>query len=192
VRTIVATDAGELAFQDYFVRRRCEPIVRAVRFEGAGSARPLDAVLALLASPQLDAVVICPSNPYLSIDPMLAMPGLRSALLATAAPVIAVSPIIGGEAVKGPTAKIMRELGIESSAASVVRHYRGLLDGVVLDDADAGLVPSLGVPTEVASTWMRTLEDRERLARTVLGFAARLRAEAGTAGAMSSAGRRKP
>ena len=112
VRTVVDTDAGTLAFQDYFVRDQCRPAVRAIRFEGAGAARPTPQVLEALSAPDLAGIIICPSNPWLSVDPILAVPGLREALRASGAPIIAVSPIVGGKAVKGPTAKIMAELGI--------------------------------------------------------------------------------
>ncbi|MGH8258098.1 MAG: 2-phospho-L-lactate transferase CofD family protein, partial [Steroidobacteraceae bacterium] len=120
-------------------------------------------------------VVICPSNPYLSIDPILAIPGWRSALRSSEAPVIAVSPIVGGQAVKGPTAKIMRELGVEVSPLSVARHYAEFLDGLVLDEADAALASSFDIPVRVAPTLMRRLADKERLASEVLEFARCLR-----------------
>jgi LPPG:FO 2-phospho-L-lactate transferase len=174
VRTIVATAAGELAFQEYFVRERCAPQVASLRFEGAERARPTSQALGELAAPSLRAVVVAPSNPYLSIDPLLAMPPLRAALRAAAAPVIAVTPLIGGEAVKGPTAKIMRELGRVPSALGVVEHYLGLIDGFVLDERDAGLAAAIDVPVRLCDTLMRSLEDRERVARRVLEFAREL------------------
>jgi LPPG:FO 2-phospho-L-lactate transferase len=177
VRTLVDTTDGVLEFQEYFVRRRCEPAVRAIRYHGADAARPLPAALDLLASTSLEAVVICPSNPWLSIDPILAMPELRRALQRCAAPVIAVSPLVAGRAIKGPTAKLMQELGLEVSAAAVAAHYVGLVDGFVLDDEDRalgqGLVQGLALPTMSAPTIMRSLGDRESLARTVLDFASR-------------------
>jgi LPPG:FO 2-phospho-L-lactate transferase len=177
VRTLVDTADGVLEFQEYFVRRRCEPAVRAIRYHGADVARPLPAALEWLASAALEAVVVCPSNPWLSIDPILAMPALRRALQRCAAPVIAVSPLVAGRAIKGPTAKLMQELGLEVSATTIAAHYAGLVDGYVLDEEDQELVPALaqrlGLPALVAPTVMRTLEDREALARAVLGFAAR-------------------
>jgi len=172
VRTMVDTDEGTLAFQHYFVRRRCEPAVRAIRYEGAAQARPATDVSALLAG---EAVIICPSNPYLSIDPILAIPGWRSALKARATPIVAVSPLIGGAAVKGPTAKIMRELSIEVSPLAIARHYQGLIDGFVLDAVDATLAARFDVPVLVTNTLMRTVDDKKRLAREVLEFAATLR-----------------
>jgi LPPG:FO 2-phospho-L-lactate transferase len=165
-----------LEFQEYFVRRRCEPAVRGIRYDGADAARPLPAALDLLASDSLDAVVLCPSNPWLSIDPVLAMPELRRALQRCAAPVVAVSPLVAGRAIKGPTAKLMRELGLEVSATTVAAHYAGLVDGFVLDDEDRalgqGLAQRFALPSISAPTVMRSLEDRESLARAVLAFAA--------------------
>ncbi|HTT00901.1 MAG TPA: 2-phospho-L-lactate transferase [Steroidobacteraceae bacterium] len=175
VRTMVDSDAGTLSFQRYFVERRCVPVVRRIRYEGAERAQPNAAALALLGDAALAAVIICPSNPYLSIDPMLAMDSWRAALRATTAPVIAVSPLIAGEAVKGPTAKIMRELGVEVSPRTIVAHYADLLDGFVLDEADAALAARFDLPLCIARTLMRSLEDKEQLARRVLEFAQALR-----------------
>lgn len=174
VRTLVDTDEGTLAFQHYFVGRRCEVPLRGIRFAGADSARVLPAVLRALAAPDTGLVVLCPSNPYLSVDPMLALPALRAALLASRAPVVAVSPIVGGDAVKGPTAKIMRELGVAVSPASVARHYAGLLAGFVLDRRDAALAVALDVPVCVADTLMSGLDSKLELARSVLAFGATL------------------
>lgn len=176
VRTIVETADGTLAFQDYFVRRQAAPAVRAIRYEWAARARPDEATLAALADPALEAVVICPSNPWLSVAPLLAMSALRRALEETAAPVVAVAPIVGGRAIKGPTAKLMAELGLAVDAASVASFYGNLLDGYVLDAEDAGLADAIGGPrTDVAATVMQTLADKEALARHVLDFARRLR-----------------
>jgi LPPG:FO 2-phospho-L-lactate transferase len=171
VRTRLRTADGWLDFQDYFVRRRCEPVVAELAYEGAASARVHADVLATLRDPGLRAVVICPSNPFVSIEPMLAVPGMREAIRACRAPVVAVSPIIGGRAVKGPTAKIMAELGLPVSAAAVARRYAGLLDGYVVDHTDAASAAELGIPVTMAHTLMRTIEDREALARHVLAAA---------------------
>ena len=119
VRTLLDTDRGRLDFQDYFVRLRCEPVVRRLEFAGSETARPNPDFIAALADPRLRAVIVCPSNPFISIDPILAVPGVREALRACRAPVVAVSPIIGGKAVKGPTAKMMEELGLPVDAAAV-------------------------------------------------------------------------
>jgi LPPG:FO 2-phospho-L-lactate transferase len=174
IRTVVSTAEGELAFQHYFVRERCRPVVTGFRFEGAAQARPQPDVLAALADPALEAVLIAPSNPYISIDPILATPGLRGAIADAHVPVVAISPILGGRAVKGPTAKMMAELGVEPSAEAVARRYRGLIDGFVLDDADAGAVDAvraLGMAALATSTMMTSLEDKVRLAGEALQFA---------------------
>ncbi len=168
VRTRLNTDDGWLDFQDYFVRLGSAPAVREIAFAGAAAARPQPDFMAALGAPNLRAVVIAPSNPFLSVEPILALPGVRAAVASTAAPVIAVSPIIAGKAVKGPTAKMMRELGIEPSAAAVALRYRDFLDLYVLDRADAAAASALPVPSVVANTLMREIEDREFLARTVL------------------------
>lgn len=174
VRTIVETDEGILPFQHYFVQRRCEPVVRAIRFAGATEASPPADLIDLLAGPSLQAIVICPSNPYLSIDPILAVPGIATALATTQAPVIAVSPIIGGQAVKGPTAKIMAELGITVTNGSIADHYRTLIDGLVVDESDRADCTHLEVPALMVRTMMRDLTDRKRLANDVLAFAEKL------------------
>jgi LPPG:FO 2-phospho-L-lactate transferase len=171
VRTRLRTDEGWLDFQDYFVRRRCAPRVLEVIYDGAATARAHPDVLAALGDPRLRAVVICPSNPFLSIEPILAVPDLHEAIARAAAPVVAVSPIIGGRAVKGPTAKMMSELGLEVSAAAVARRYRDLLDAYVLDGADAAEAGKLGIPVTLAHTLMTTLADRENLAQHVLASA---------------------
>jgi LPPG:FO 2-phospho-L-lactate transferase len=175
VPTLIRTADGELAFQDYFVRRRCEPAVTGIRYAQAERAPPAPAALAALVAAQLEAIVICPSNPYLSIDPLLALPALRRQLAAAQAPVIAVTPIIGGQALKGPTAKIMRELGVPVTPLAIAAHYGTLLDGFVLDAADAELAGEFPCPVHVCDTVMVSLADRERLAREVLTFSARLR-----------------
>jgi LPPG:FO 2-phospho-L-lactate transferase len=174
VRTILDTDEGPLAFQEYFVHRQCRPRVRAVRFEGADAARPTPAILAAIASPTLRGIIICPSNPWLSIDPILAVAGLPVALRSSRAPIIAVSPIIAGRAVKGPTAKIMVELGLEASTPLIARHYAGLIDGLVIDAKDSTLASQIGVPVLVTNTLMTTAEDKIALARQCLAWCARL------------------
>jgi LPPG:FO 2-phospho-L-lactate transferase len=174
LRTVVHTPAGPLPFQHYFVRERCEPRVSAVSFEGAASARPNGEILRALADPALRAVVVCPSNPYLSIDPILAVPGMRIALGACPAPVVAVSPVVGGRAIKGPTAKIMAELGVPVTNAAIAAHYEGLIDGIVLDRADAAEAAELSVPALVTETVMTGLEGRVALAQTALAFAEEL------------------
>ncbi|HEX5319492.1 MAG TPA: 2-phospho-L-lactate transferase [Stellaceae bacterium] len=168
VRTRIYSAEGWLDFQDYFVRRRCAPVVREIVFAGAADARPHPDLIELLRDPLLELIAICPSNPFISIDPILSLPGVRSALRDCRAPVVAVSPIIGGQAVKGPTAKMMAELGLPVDAASVARHYGDLIDVYVADDEDADTVAGLGVPVVLTRTLMTSLADREALARTVL------------------------
>ncbi len=168
VATRVLTDEGWMDFQPWFVGRRCEPAVSKVAFTGADAARPAPGVLAALAAPDLAAIVVCPSNPFVSIDPILAIPGLRDALVGAAAPVVAVSPIIAGAAVKGPTAKMMQELGAAPSAAAVAARYAGLVDIFVADEADGAIAVPPGMALVTAPTLMQSLEDRERLARVVL------------------------
>lgn len=177
VRTLVDTAAGELAFQHYFVREQCRPAVRGFRFDGIERARPQAQFDALLRDATLAATIICPSNPFVSVDPILGLPGVRAALRAGQAPVIAVSPIVGGAAIKGPAAKMLAELDLPSSALAVAEHYGDLLDGFVIDAVDAEFAPAieqLGVAVLVAQTVMHSLDDRIALAREVLRFAARL------------------
>lgn len=180
VATRVVTDEGELAFQEYFVRRRCEPRVRAIHFDGAADAKPAAEAIAALEAPDLAAVVLCPSNPFLSIDPLLAIPGIRRALVARRAPVVAVSPLIGGRAVKGPTAKIMDELGVATTPRAIAGRYRGLIDGLVIDAQDSVLAGELDIEVFSTRTLMQTLDDRVALARFVLDCAARVRVRAPT------------
>ncbi len=177
VRTVVHSGPDQFAFQDYFVRLKCSIPVTRLSFDGVAAAQfnPLLDNVAREASPPL--VIICPSNPYLSIDPILALPGLTDWLRTKSAAIIAVSPIVGGAAIKGPAAKIMRELGIEVSAVSVAAHYRGMIDGFVLDEVDAGqskAIAASGMAVRAAQTVMRTMDDRIALARECLVFAAHL------------------
>jgi LPPG:FO 2-phospho-L-lactate transferase len=174
VRTMVRTAGGLLPFQRYFVDRRCEPEVSGFEFEGAGAARPTLALAEALESDSLEAVVICPSNPFISIDPILAVPGMRAAITARRKPAVAVSPIIGGRAVKGPTAKMMAELGMPTSAKAVAEHYRGLLDGFVLDEADRAEAQAFDLPCLATRTLMTSEDDKRTLALEVLAFVRRL------------------
>jgi len=173
VRTMVHTPDGTLAFQHYFVRDRCAPSVTGFSFKGIEQARPNPLILKWLD--QATGIVICPSNPFVSVDPLLGLPGMRAALKRCGAPVIAVSPIVGGQAIKGPTAKMMQELRVPATAAQVAAHYGDLLDGFVLDQQDRDLDGALAPATIVAQTVMLTLADRVALADTVLGFIETLR-----------------
>ncbi|HEY5299985.1 MAG TPA: 2-phospho-L-lactate transferase [Acetobacteraceae bacterium] len=173
VRTRLKTSEGWMDFQPWFVGRRAEPAVSELVFAGAAAARPSPDVLAALA--EAEAIVICPSNPFISIEPMLAVSGVEATLRASRAPVVAVSPIIGGRAVKGPTAKMMGELGMSSSARAVAERYDGLLNVYVADETDAGTLDGLGCRVVLAPTLMTTLTDKEALARVVLRAAAEAR-----------------
>ena len=178
VRTVVETDEGPLPFQDYFVRRRCEPRVAAFRFEGIEAAVPSPGLSAALTDPDLEAVVICPSNPYVSVAPIVGIATVAEFIDARDVPVVAVSPIVGGRAVKGPAAKMMAELGAEISALGIAQHYGTRIDGLAIDEVDAGFAPdieALGVAVRVAPTVMRSDEDSRTLARETLAFADGLR-----------------
>ncbi len=164
VRTTVHTGQGPLAFQHYFVRDRCEPAVTGFDFAGADAATLHPDIEAWLGG--CDGVIVCPSNPFVSVDPILALPGMREHLKRL--PTIAVSPIVAGLAIKGPTAKMMAELNVPATAAQVAKHYEDWLDLFVIDEADAGLHGTLSVPTVVAPTVMVSLQDRIDLARVTV------------------------
>ena len=175
VRTVLECDAGTLAFQEYFVRERCRPVVQALRYEGANVARVSPQIRQALSSPGLAGIIICPSNPWLSIDPMLAVPGMREALRASGAPIIAVTPIIGGQALKGPTAKIMIELGLVPGVAAIAQHYEGIIDAIVADLADSSEPAAIpGGTVFVTNTVMRTFDDKAALAAYCLNSCERL------------------
>jgi LPPG:FO 2-phospho-L-lactate transferase len=177
VRTVVHSHRQRLAFQEYFVRLKCEPPVTRLSFDGASNAKFNPLLQNLSDRNERLVVIICPSNPYLSIDPILSLPGLTHWLKTNAAVVIAVSPIVGGAAIKGPADKIMRELRIDPSASSVAAHYRNLIDGMVLDEVDTRECDSIagrGLAVHVAQTIMRSKEDRVALAHECLSFAERL------------------
>ncbi|MBK7452707.1 MAG: 2-phospho-L-lactate transferase [Anaerolineales bacterium] len=166
VRTMVDTDEGELAFQEYFVYRRCEPRVKGFRFDGVNSAEPAPGAREAIDS--AGAIIICPSNPWVSVDPILRV------IQKINNPVIAVSPIIGGKTVKGPAAKMYTELGIEPSALAVAEHYGNLLSGFVLDTVDGQLSDRIAACTLTTNTLMNNSSDRARLATDVLNFAGSL------------------
>lgn len=177
VRTVVHTAGGDLAFQHYFVRDRCEPVVSGFSFSGAADASLSPDVRSWLDDPQLCGVIICPSNPFVSIDPLFAISELDTWLRTTSIPVVAISPIVGGEAIKGPTAKMMAELAVPATAEAVAQHYLGKIDGFVLDECDAGLesaVAALEIDTIVAHTVMVTLADRIELANIAIDLLRRI------------------
>ena len=177
LRTIVQTDEGDLSFQDYFVRRRCRPRVHAFRHDGADAALPSPPLARLIESGRLDGVVICPSNPWLSVAPILAIDALRTFLASKRVPVVAVSPIVAGAAVKGPAAKLMGELGIEISALAVTRHYGHLVDGWVIDTQDSHLEPEIsaaGFAVACADTLMTDLQKSRQVAEASLSLLRRM------------------
>src|SRR5919106_423810 len=178
VRTHVLTDEGAIPFPEYFGQLGCEPRIRGLEYAGADQARVPDEVLDALHAADLEAVVICPANPYHVIGPILEISGMRELLRKRGAPVIAVTPIVGGKAVKGSAGKIMRDLGKEPSPRSVAATYLRLIDGFVLDREDEHLaesVRSLGIQVVAAQTVMRSVDDRVALARAVLDFARTVR-----------------
>lgn len=169
VGTIVYTDEGALSFQHYFVKRRCEPVVRGVSFAGSPVARPAPGVINAILSDRTAAVFLAPSNPWLSIDPILAVPEIREALRDCPAPVVAVSPLVGGKAVKGPTDKLMRELGLPVTDAAIADHYAGLIDAMLVDDRQAPA--TLSVPHAACDTLMSDRAAKARVARAALALA---------------------
>jgi LPPG:FO 2-phospho-L-lactate transferase len=180
VRTIIHSRGQPIPFQEYFVRLQCKPIVEAIEFDGIDAARFNPALSSALLPGDVRSIVICPSNPYLSIDPILAISGARNWLATLKAPVVVVSPIVAGGAIKGPAAKIMGELGISSTATAVAEHYRGLAKGIVIDHADHALAASIelmGFAVYVTETVMKSDADRIALAADCLAFAESLAPE---------------
>ncbi len=174
VRTVVETEIGRLSFQDYFVRHKSAPSVSGLEFDGHDTASPNPALREALQSDDLSAIILCPSNPFLSIMPILAVPGVRRALEQRRAPLVAVSPIIAGKALKGPAAEVMRGLGHDPSAAGVAEVYGGLLDGLVIDTVDtdsADAIAAAGPEVSVTDTVMKNAAGSERLAEQVVAFA---------------------
>lgn len=173
VRTRLLTDQGWLDFQDYFVGRQAKPVVQALDYVGIESAMPSPGLIERLTSDDVAAIVICPSNPFISVEPILAVPGISRALQDASAPVIAISPIINGKAVKGPTAKMFQELGYPATATAVLQRYEGLIDIFIADPRDMEDMTGISTTVSVHASdiMMVTLEDRERLARTVMELA---------------------
>ncbi|MEI7643094.1 MAG: 2-phospho-L-lactate transferase [Chloroflexales bacterium] len=172
VPTYILTDLGEMHFEEYFVRRHAQDAVRGVRYVGIETARPAPGLLELIAA--AETILIAPSNPVVSIGPILAIPGVRAAIVASPAPVITVSPIIGGAPLKGPAAPLMRAMGLEVSAVGVARAYAGLLDGIVIDQVDVALaaqIESLGMRVAVTDTIMRGPVEKANLAWVALQLA---------------------
>lgn len=173
VPTIVLADGGELAFQEYFVHQQCQPRVTGFRFDGVAQAQPAPGVLEAVAA--ADLLVICPSNPWVSVDPIVAVPGVRQAITSRREnlPVVAVSPIIAGRTIKGPAAKMFAELGIHPTPAAVARHYQGLISAIVIDQQDENLssqIQDMSIAVLVTDTIMRNNDQRLRLAQETLKF----------------------
>ena len=177
IRTQIIAGEQVLDFQHYFVRDRCEPPVSEILLKGIATAQPQDTFKKLLRSDKLNAIIIGPSNPFVSIDPIIKIPSIKSLMKESSAPVVAVSPIIGNESVKGPAAKMMSELGMTVSCLSIAEHYGSLLDGLVIDESDApqeAILRENGLDVLVVPTLMRSLDDRIKLATDVLDFSIKL------------------
>ena len=173
--TTIVTADGEMHFQEYLIRRRAEPTIKSIRFENIELARPAPGVLEAIL--EAEVVIVCPSNPLISIGPIVAVPGIRQALVETTAKVVAISPVVGGASLKGPTDRMLRDLGMEVTAPQVARLYRDFVDLFLLDEIDAaekGAVEALGIATRTAQTVMKTEEDKERLARSLLEWLGRI------------------
>lgn len=173
IQTWVDTDRGKLLFQEYFVRFQCQPRVKGFEFRGVEKAAPAPGAIEAIS--QADLIVICPSNPWVSIQPILTVPGLREAMANRV--VVAVSPLIGGQALKGPAAKMYSEMGFTPSALAVAQHYGSLLSGFILDDADqslAGAVEASGIRPMVTNIFMNSIPERARLALETIQFGEKL------------------
>ena len=173
VKTIIESDIGTLSFQEYFVKKKCMPKVESITFKNK-KAKTSQIILDEMNDKNLTAIVFAPSNPYLSIDPILSLSEIKTFLHASSTPVIAVSPVVDGQAIKGPTTKIMTELGLDPSAVTIAKHYDGLIDGLILDVLDQSLVSQvedIGIRTKVMNTVMHNDQDKIQLAQGVLDFA---------------------
>ena len=173
LKTLVKTPKGILSFQQYFVRDQCRPKILGLKYEGLENAQPCPALKEALESSLLETVVVCPSNPFLSIDPILAVKGVREKLKSSNARVLAVSPIVGGDAVKGPTANNLRDLGFSVSAYTIAKYYSDFIDGFMLDKGDENeisRIESLGMQVGLADTVMTDLQSKIKLAEDILRF----------------------
>jgi LPPG:FO 2-phospho-L-lactate transferase len=180
VRTYIETEAGCLEFQHYFVRDRCEHEVKSIHFVSSAVARPAGGLVRYLEDPDLNGIIICPSNPFLSIDPILSVPELKEALIRSNVPIIAVSPLINGQSIKGPTSKIMNELDLVLSPVSVALHYADLITGFIIDDIDKEYfqtIQELGLSVVTTQTLMNSLDDRVNLAQTAVKLCDKIRGE---------------
>jgi LPPG:FO 2-phospho-L-lactate transferase len=173
IRTELETSAGTLSFQDYFVRRKAEPLTQAIHYSGNTAAQTSSEIAAALSAPTLRGIIIGPSNPWLSIGPILSINALKPMISARNIPVVAISPIVGGAAIKGPAAKIMGELGIDVSAQGIASHYSEIIDGLIIDSCDTELQTAIaahGITVGVTQTVMRDAKDKAALARYTIEF----------------------
>ena len=173
VETWVETTEVALPFQEYFVKEQCKPVVSGFSFKGIDNAKPNQLVIDLLKDPDLAGIVICPSNPFVSVEPILSLPGMRKCIIDSGVPVVCISPIVGGKAIKGPTAKMMRELSMPASATAVAQYYQGLISGFVVDLADEALADEIrttDIEVLITATVMTNKEDKIALAVDVLKF----------------------
>ena len=180
--TTVSTELGDLPFQEYFVKHRCAPAVRGFRYGAEASGAMPGEVRTALERPDLEGIILCPSNPYLSVAPILAVPGIRESLVRAEVPVIAVSPLIGGSAVKGPAAKIMNELDLPVSPLEIARQYRDFVDVMLIDERDRALIArreAADPRIEAAEILMKSPADRRRLAEACLAVLRRRRSGLG-------------
>ena len=172
VQTILETENGEISFQDYFVRQKCRPKVSNILFK---SKKPVatDAVKKALSDKKLDGIIFCPSNPYLSIDPILSINKIKKLIENQKKPRVVVSPIVGNDSVKGPTSKIMNEMGIEVSSVSIAEHYKGLIDGIIIDESDgeqADKIKEMGIEVKLSKIIVKTKQEKKRLAKESIAF----------------------
>jgi LPPG:FO 2-phospho-L-lactate transferase len=178
IRTKIKTSSETYDFQDYFVRLKAEPKVSELLYTGCEQASASPGALAALQANDLNAIIITPSNPWLSIDPILSLSDIKSTIINSKVPVVGISPIVGGQAIKGPTAKLMQELGMDVSAYSIAQHYKGILDGLIIDQTDAdqqAAIEKLGLQVGISNTVMKTLDDKKALAKFTLEFAHKIR-----------------
>ncbi len=178
VGTIVDTEEGDFFFQDYFVKLSCKPVFTGVHFKGMEQAVPAPGFASALSNPALEAVIICPSNPFISIEPILSVPGIRKTLKNLQVPVVAVSPIIGNKSIKGPAAKMLAEIGFPVSPLGIVKFYGEKIDGILIDQLDAHLEKDIvkeGVQVLVTKTLMSSTSDEKLLAEDTLKFTNQLK-----------------
>ncbi|MFT5134718.1 MAG: LPPG:FO 2-phospho-L-lactate transferase [Gammaproteobacteria bacterium] len=173
VRTLIESDIGTLSFQEYFVKNRCEPKVRKIRFEGTDEATLAPAFLDCLEDDELQAIIICPSNPFLSVQPILSLPGLKERIKSSAKPVIVVSPIVNGQSIKGPTAKLMQELNLACNVGTIAELYQDIATAIVIDEQDESSIngiASMGLKVHRTNIVMTKLEDKIKLAQDLIKF----------------------